>query len=109
MEDLQDRRRAAALGRHRELSQTGDETIVVCGEFAREADAIRLNMRAAGDDQADVPGAKAVIGVLLIGDGAIVVAGPGRHRGHRHAVAQDQARCERQRLEQLAVFHVHTV
>jgi hypothetical protein len=63
-------------------------------------------MRAARDDQTDVLHTKAVIGILLVGDGTIVVASLGCHWGHRNSIAYGQTRRQHYWLKKLAVFHV---
>lgn len=46
MENLEDRRRAAAFGRRCEPGQTGNKPVIVGRELAGEADAVFLHMGA---------------------------------------------------------------
>jgi hypothetical protein len=71
----------------------------VRGKFASKTDTIFLDVRAASDHQANVLRPAAIVGLLLIGDRAIVVAGPGGHRRHHDAVAHNQTWEERHRLK----------
>lgn len=88
MKDLQDGRSTATLCGLCQLAQTGDETVIVGGELAREADPFRCDVRTSGDDHADILGARLDVGGLLVGDGFVWIGGPGCHWRHDDAISQ---------------------
>ena len=96
VKELEDRRRATAFRCRRQARQTGNEAIVMGSKLARKADAVRLDMGAARDDQADVFDATPVVDLFLARHRAVVVPSPSGHRGHCDPIAQDHAgrQCE---------------
>nr|GEU28411.1 hypothetical protein [Tanacetum cinerariifolium] len=93
-------RERAGMAGHRaggdDFAKAGNEGVVIGSEFAGEAHTVGLHVGAAGDDQTDILCPASIVGVFLIRDGTVVVAGPGGHRRHHDANASGMRRRCRQ-------------